>query len=206
MKILSIDCGIKNLAYCVITLDENNEKSDLEYSIEKWDVVDVLDSEHVEKKKPDFYFTSERLIEMLYDTFSIDIDFSGFDYVLIENQPVQKNPVMKSIQMIIYTFFLMMRHQFGQTTIIRLVSASNKLKVLKRPLAFSQKIVDCKNEYKKKKLMAVELCLHYLKEIMHDEVNLQKISTCNKKDDYADCFLQGIQFIEKNLASTVGKK
>ena len=202
MRVLSIDCGIKNLAYCILSLNTG-----LEYSIEQWNVVDVLDTSNINhKKKPDFYLTSERLVEMLYDTFSIDADFSGFDYVLIENQPVQKNPVMKSIQMIIYTFFLMMRHQFGHETIIRLVSATNKLKVLKRPLVTSTKITECKNEYKKKKLMAVELCTHYLKEVMKDEANLEKISTCNKKDDYADCFLQGVQFIEKNLASTSGKK
>ena len=33
-----------------------------------------------------------------------ELDLDGVTHVLIENQPALKNPVMKSIQMIIYTF------------------------------------------------------------------------------------------------------
>ena len=36
-----------------------------------------------------------------------ELDLNGITHVLIENQPALKNPVMKSIQMIIYTFFVM---------------------------------------------------------------------------------------------------
>ena len=35
-----------------------------------------------------------------------ELDLSNVKYVLIENQPALKNPVVKSIQMIIYTFLL----------------------------------------------------------------------------------------------------
>ena len=36
MKILSIDVGMKNLAYCLFNIQDN-----LEYNIEKWDVIDL---------------------------------------------------------------------------------------------------------------------------------------------------------------------
>ena len=36
MKVLSIDVGMKNLAYCLFNIQDN-----LEYNIEKWDVIDL---------------------------------------------------------------------------------------------------------------------------------------------------------------------
>ena len=36
MKILSIDVGMKNLAFCLFNIQDN-----LEYNIEKWDVIDL---------------------------------------------------------------------------------------------------------------------------------------------------------------------
>jgi hypothetical protein len=40
MKILSIDVGIKNLAYCLFDLKDN-----LNYSIKKWDVIDLMNEQ-----------------------------------------------------------------------------------------------------------------------------------------------------------------
>lgn len=192
MKLLSIDCGIKNLAFCVIDLDKNTKA----FTIDRWEVIDVLNVLEESKKKHDFYETTEQLTAVLHDTFSLD---TAFDYVLIENQPVQKNPVMKSVQMVIYSFFLIMKHQFGLETIIRLVSASNKLKILQKPTLLSDQITECKNEYRKKKLTAIEYCKHYLTNVLRDDANLAKLLASKKKDDYADSFLQCVQFIEKNL-------
>ena len=36
MKILSIDVGMKNLAFCLFNIQDN-----LKYNIEKWDVIDL---------------------------------------------------------------------------------------------------------------------------------------------------------------------
>ena len=36
MKLLSIDVGVKNLAYCLFTIDDNNS-----YSIDAWNVVNL---------------------------------------------------------------------------------------------------------------------------------------------------------------------
>ena len=49
-----------------------------------------------------------RVIEMLEIKFGEIIH--GFDYVLIENQPCMKNPKMKSLQIIIMTYFLLKKY------------------------------------------------------------------------------------------------
>ena len=39
MKLLSIDVGMKNLAFCLININENKS-----YCIEKWDVLNICDN------------------------------------------------------------------------------------------------------------------------------------------------------------------
>ena len=54
----------------------------------------------------------------------------NIDYLLIENQPVRLNPIIKSIQMFIYSYF-MIRGCVDKNNIreIKLVHAKNKLKL-----------------------------------------------------------------------------
>ena len=56
-------------------------------------------------------------------------NFVHVDIVCIENQPALKNPTMKSIQMILYSYFLMN----GSMEDIQMMNARNKLKVYKGP-------------------------------------------------------------------------
>jgi len=62
------------------------------------------------------------------------------DYVVIENQPSLKNPQMKSIQMILYSYFLILGKVIGNETTksyidkIDFCSASNKLKIYDGPV------------------------------------------------------------------------
>ena len=51
------------------------------------------------------------------------IDLDGVSEIVIENQPVLKNPKMKSIQMILFTYFLIKRPEIK----LRFVSANSKL-------------------------------------------------------------------------------
>ena len=69
--------------------------------------------------------------------------------IIIENQPVLKNPTMKSIQIMLYSYFLIRNKNIEK---IKLVNAYNKLKVCKDKLSEEnqQKISKIKDKYRKK--------------------------------------------------------
>ena len=121
------------------------------------------------------------------------LDLSNIKYVLIENQPALKNPTMKSIQMILYTFFIMEGVMDEDSSIeeIHMVNARNKLKVYKgEPIN-----CDKKNKYDRNKYLSIE----YTKKMISDEKEEFKVlfQGSKKKDDLADAYLQGIYWIEK---------
>ena len=62
-------------------------------------------------------------------------NFLDVDIVVIENQPVLKNPTMKSIQMIVYTYFLIYGVTIEESPItnISLFNATRKLDIYDGP-------------------------------------------------------------------------
>lgn len=187
MRVLSFDCGIKNLAFVITKYNEDTKQ----WAIEQWDVVNIL-AENL--KKPDFYTTSNGLIQKLKDLFK---DETNLDYVLIENQPCIKNPTMKSIQIIIYTYF----NLHNCSCKVQLISASNKLKVKDLPeemhiLAIKEKAKGVK--YKENKLLAILYAEHYVRKRTEDsEKWISFYQSHKKKDDLADSYLQVVAFTEK---------
>lgn len=117
--------------------------------------------------------------------------------ITIENQPAFKNPKMKSIQMIIYTYFNIRGRvdvEGDQNFINRILflSASNKLKVKFDTKIEVDKKVDTKNKYKKNKELAKLYCLEFLK-----EENWKIFFESHKKrDDLADTYLMNIYQIQ----------
>lgn len=85
MKILSFDVGIKNLAFCLTTIDNEHVKFD------KWNCVEIPTD-------------IKKIIKHLNDLFDSDID--NLDVVLIEKQP-NKNPKMKCVEIVLTTYFNM---------------------------------------------------------------------------------------------------
>lgn len=116
--------------------------------------------------------------------------FLEADHVIIENQPVLKNPTMKSVQMILFSFFISNESPIKKFKNISLVSASNKLKVFKG--AINPEITNIKDKYKRNKHMAIEHCLKLLEE-NGGELNKSFIEFFNnyksKRDDLADAYL-----------------
>lgn len=126
MKILSWDVGIINLSYCIIELNEITK----EKNILKWGIINLI--EYPEMKK-NMTLVFENIPKKLHENnFLLDVDA-----VVIENQPSLKNPKMKSIQMIVYSYFLMygkiLNDQENKIKHIDFCNASNKLKVYKGP-------------------------------------------------------------------------
>ena len=125
------------------------------------------------------------------------INTDSVKYVLIENQPALKNPVMKRVQMIIYTFFIMNGVMNKESSIeeVFMVNARNKLKVYKGPFVICPYNDDKKNRYKKNKFLSVKYTEEMIKE---DEQKFQDLfDSSKKKDDLADAYLQGIYWINK---------
>lgn len=168
MKVLAFDIGIKNLAFCSI----------VDNTITKWKILDI--------SADNFNNVSKNLITSLHQEF---LPEDVYDVVLIENQPTLQNPTMKSIQMLIYSFFLIQTYQNKSNCNVKLVSPNNKLKV---KLNTSKE----KLSYKKKKQHSIELTKLYLEE-NHKEW-IEEFSTCKKRDDLADCFLYCVNYLEFN--------
>ena len=119
-------------------------------------------------------------------------DFLNHDIICIENQPALKNPTMKSIQMLLYSYFII--EGVCKDPIcsnVQMINARNKLKVYKG------EPVECKfkEKYKRNKYLSVE----YTKLMILEEEQkfIDLFSDSKKKDDLADAYLQGIYYIEK---------
>lgn len=198
--ILSFDIGIKNLSYCVMYKDETYDSINKNnIKIIDWGIIQLIDDGVKCKGVPLDKITST-LYNKLYNKF---IDYN-ITKVLLENQPVLKNPVMKSIQMIIYGYFAYEKNIMGrEIEYIKLINASNKLKLGKnlKEINNSEDILKIKTKYTRNKKLAIIYTNHFLKErlIVKDYEKYNDIfNNHKKKDDLADAFLQGLYFIENN--------
>jgi hypothetical protein len=113
--------------------------------------------------------------------------------IVIENQPVLKNPRMKSIQMILYSYFLIKFNDHNINVKINLVPANSKLKFNIKNDEI-EKINEIKNKYMKGKKLAIEYCRHFIKDTNDKLIFFNNFS---KKDDLADSYLLIRKFLVK---------
>lgn len=219
MNYLSFDIGIKNLAYCILTPEKNIVEWDV-INLNENPICETHLRKKCEKQSSHFRIDKEtgithyycsahskkhkqcKKLNSNYDIFQLSktcikklsaIDLSSVKVVLLENQPALKNPTMKSIQMIVYSFFMMkgVLDESFPVCEIHMVNARNKLKVYKGPP------IECqiKEKYKKNKFLSVE----YTGKMIESENSCfqEKFKNSKKKDDLADAYLQGIYWIEK---------
>lgn len=136
---------------------------------------------------------------------SIPLEIYGLD-VYIENQPVFKNPIMKSISVGIYTFFCMKKilHPMSINS-INFINATTKTKEdfvikLSKLVGLESKITDFQ-EYKKRKNFSEDIIGQIIPKLDYKLENINNIfSTINydmtkKKDDLADTLLYQIYII-----------
>ena len=141
-------------------------------------------------------------------------DFLQVDEVLIENQPSLINPTMKSVAMILYSYFLMNcfhRKEETKSTVTNLsyCSASNKLKVGGQKVAdkldVARAAVDTENSkkvYNITKDTGKTIC----RALIADMPEYQEMFNAHKKkDDLADAFLQGIVMNFKEIPEHYSK-
>ena len=223
MKILSFDVGIKNLAYCLLnshdksiddwgiinisvdpTCDHVIKGKTCDKTAKKMikDTGFKLCSAHCKLKaykdkkcknvpKLDNHMLS--LGKQIVKTLDDKENFLKVDIICIENQPALKNPTMKSVQMLLYSYFLVN----GITTDklvsnILMINARNKLKVYTGP----EIECDINDTYKRNKFLAIKYCDYMIKDNDKIDKKYHKLyDESKKKDDLSDAYLQGIYYI-----------
>jgi hypothetical protein len=140
--------------------------------------------------KNNIFHISQNLVKKLDEFKFFDRNITD---VIVENQPSLKNPTMKSIQMIVYSYFLVNGICKPDSSIVGLemINARNKLKVYKgEPIK-----CDIKETYKRNKFLAVKYCEKMITEEEQKFIDLYNDS--KKKDDLSDSYLQGIYYLNK---------
>jgi hypothetical protein len=119
--------------------------------------------------------------KMMIKKIDQNIDLNDVSEIVIENQPVLKNPKMKSIQMILFTYFLIKKPEIK----LKFVSANSKLN-FKIENETIKKIKEIKNKYQQRKKLGIEYCKHF---ICDNEKWEDFFTNFKKKDDLADAYL-----------------
>jgi hypothetical protein len=138
----------------------------------------------------------QELSQKLFTKLDADKDFILVDEILIENQPSLKNPNMKTIASILYSYFVMrgiVDKDKNKSLIrnVKFISPSNKLKVDKSVTQNKlDKAKDQKEYYDITKGLGKIFCLALIKETEKHFLSLH-----DKQDDLCDCFLQGFQYL-----------
>lgn len=198
--ILSIDVGIKNLAYCRFTYLPSEKRA----LVDDINIIDLSENDNVDIKDTESLVTSLiKKVRGLFDGLDLDV-------VVIENQPVLKNPVMKTLQVALYTMFLQRRvlspNDIGA---VRLYSASNKLKLGKllskdeiKEIEERPDIAKITTAYNRRKKLSVAFTRSLIDRgyiTFADEVQRQRLEGKAKADDMCDALLQGVHFATSAL-------
>lgn len=181
MKILSIDVGIKNLSFCIFEI--SNDINCVNINIIDWNNIDISSGFDIKKQR------NELLENIPVELDKID-NILNVNEIIIENQPCLKNPIMKTIQIVIYSYFLIkgLHSDISSISKILFYSANNKLKFYNGP------DIKCElsTKYAKSKFLGKEYTKYYLQ---NNKDKLEYFMSNKKKDDLADCFLQGLSYI-----------
>lgn len=172
MLLLSIDVGIRNLAYIIIKIDNNS------HIILEWKIIELCDKS-VNASKVNNIELGITMKEKLKDL----IIRYKFDKILIENQIGQNAIKMKSIQNMIVMYFI--TENYTENEIIN-YNAINKLKCF----------TSGKTTYSQRKKISKEITGKLCDKYYIDYIECYKNS--KKKDDLADCLLQVLDYMKKN--------
>ena len=125
------------------------------------------------------------------------------EIILLENQPVLKNPTMKSMQMFLYSYYLIRTMETNNGTMgnkkLQCYCASKKLDLIKFLPEEEQTrimaIIDTvNNPYQKNKKLSIHIVEYLLKD---NKKLLDFFNGNNKKDDLADSLLMTLHYFEK---------
>jgi len=182
-----------------------------------------------DKFKDNFNIQMERLLVALEDFFNNKIlslyhteqivntgqdvktnDYNDFSIsnleIYIENQPVFKNPIMKSISISIFTFFILKKIMLkSKIKSVNFISASDKTQLtfinsMKSIINIQSNIIDFKN-YDKRKEFSIDITNQIIKKLNNSVFNIVSAinyNNCKKKDDLADTLIYAVYILLKN--------
>lgn len=175
MLFLSIDVGIRNLAYVVLFVDTEEKSS----TIIDWNIMEMCEKDENACKIDNVKIGIRMKAKMckLLEKFV-------FDKIIIENQIGQNAIKMKSIQSLLMMFFIMQNYEYGQ---IINYNAANKLKHFlgKKKTTYTERKKMSKN-------ITEKVC-----ELQYSEW-YAFFTKSKKKDDLSDCLLQLLDYLIKN--------
>ncbi len=190
MIYISFDVGVKNLALCIL------KHQDDKLSILDWRIISLADSKKqikgIDRIRDVLFLELDNIVGSLEE-----IGITSVDKVIIENQPSNLNGIMKTIQLLIFSYFSLLKHWDQKVSDIVLINASHKLQ--NHSFVPSSKLltdtVNRQQKYKLNKTDGIEICKYYIR----DSQELQEIFNANKKkDDLADTCIQTISYIRKH--------
>jgi hypothetical protein len=149
------------------------------------------------------YPTSQLQLNLVKKLDELIVHFAklGVEEVIIENQPSQKNPKMKSIANTLFDYFMIRGyvdkiHRIN-IKLVRFMCPSNKLKInADNTLSVfknNKNSADSKTKYK----LTKELGIRYTKQLLNENLDqLEYLDLYKKQDDMADAYLQGRYYLE----------
>lgn len=151
------------------------------------------------------------LADSLYDELDKYPDILDAKIVLLENQPVLKNPTMKSVQMFLYSYYVMKgyRDKAKMVNTIQCYMASKKLDIIKLMDAkvfkdIKDEVKNIKSQYSRNKKMAIRLTDNIL---LSRSINCNKyielFNNSKKQDDLSDSLLMTLHYLEKDILSKI---
>jgi hypothetical protein len=198
------------------SLFELAEKYNISYTkpIKKQDLIHLF-NEHVLNKcfetvnvtnsnKVDIISIGKNIKKKFDDIFTSNNTYDNIDVILIENQISPIANRMKTIQGMVAQYFIMKNS--AQQQHIEFVSSFNKLKDVSNNNAVTithtqdDKVGKTeKSKYNDRKKLGISTCLENLEKTNSNDEWVQFFKKHGKKDDLADCFLQGIWYIKNRL-------
>jgi flavodoxin len=190
MKLLGIDCGFKNLAYCLYDTDTK--------MIEIWEVIDI--SNYLESNKCTY------IPEICIQYLDQHKELLNCTKVIIEKQP-PRNAKMRVMEAALFSYFYI-RGKLEENTIstienVETYSAKHKLSGI---LGISGK-----KSYGARKKLAINKVIDVLKN-QTDDTWLKYFCEHKKRDDLADSYLMLLAYVQNQIdavsqtASSVNKR
>jgi hypothetical protein len=186
--IVAFDIGIKNLAVCILSV---GPKEDPAAEVIIWKVISLAEQK---EKIPGIHEVAGRLF-MALDELVAELETASpgvrIDSVIIENQPSRLNGGMKTIQVMVYSYFQLRRHWEGFVDSTLMVSASQKLQCHTHEITAAPA---GKTGYALNKWKAIQYGMQYIKDCpkLSQFVNKHK-----KKDDLFDSGLHAVSWLKR---------